>query len=349
MKDIAEDLGVSAVTISKVLRGHSDISRATTRRVMKRVKELNYQPNWIARSLVTKRTWIIGLVIPDLMHSFFAEIAKGVSLAIRPKGYHLLISNTEGDESVEKLEIETLMARRVDGLIIASRQSMGETDLFERLRSSGAPFILVERRVRGVDAPFVGWEQADLGTLATEHLFECGCRRIAHIRGPEIETGIGRMEGYRKALQRHGLEPSDDYIVSASYGDGTGYDAMKRLLSASPRPDGVFCYKDPVAACAIRAILEAGLNVPEDIAVIGVGNIQYSDFLRVPLSTIDQSSRLMGERAAELLMRLMDPSGDRGRKVILIPPKLLARDSTVGRLHSTSGEEPHTEGVFKNA
>jgi len=336
MKDIAKDLGVSAVTVSKVLRGHADISRATRRRVMKRVKELNYRPNWIAQSLVTKRTWIIGLVIPDLMHSFFAEIAKGVALAIRPKGYHLLISNTDGDEAVEKEEIETLVARRVDGLIIASRQRTGETELFERVRGSGVPFVMVERRIRDIDAPYVGWKQTDLGVMATEHLIERGCRMIAHIRGPEIETGIGRLEGYQKALERRGIQVPSSYIVSGSYGDGTGYDAMKKLLSLSPRPDSVFCYKDPVGAYAIKAILDAGLRVPEDIAVMGIGNVQYSDFLRVPLSTIDQSSRSMGQQSAELLMRLMDSSGRREPKVILIPPKLLARESTARELQLTN-------------
>ncbi len=229
MKDIAKDLGVSAVTVSKVLRGHSDIGPATRKRVMKRIKELNYRPNWIAQSLVTRRTWIIGLVIPDLMHSFFAEIAKGVSLAIRPRGYHLLISNTEGDEAIEKQEIETLVARQVDGLIIASRQGVGETELFERIRACGVPFVLVERRIRGIDAPYVGWEQSDHGVLATEHLIGRGCRRIAHIRGPQIETGIGRMDGYQRALELHGIKMSSSYVVSASYGDGTGYDAMKKL------------------------------------------------------------------------------------------------------------------------
>jgi LacI family transcriptional regulator len=301
---------------------------------------------------------MIGLVIPDLMHSFFAEIAMGVSLAIRPKGYHLLISNTEGDEAVEKQEIETLVARRVDGLIIASRQGAGETELFQRMRTCGVPFVLVERRIRGIDAPYVGWEQADHGVLATEHLIERGCRRIAHIRGPEIETGIGRMDGYQRALELHGIKLPSNYVVSASHGDGTGYDAMKKLLNISPLPDGVFCYKDPVAAYAIKAILDAGLRVPEDIAVIGVGNIQYSDFLRVPLSTIDQSSRTMGHRAAELLMRLMDPSGRREPRVILIRPKLVVRESTERGPHSTNAQYPlvgreeqgsATEGVSKTA
>jgi LacI family transcriptional regulator len=136
------------------------------------------------------------------------------------------------------------------------------------------------------------------------------------------------LEGYRSALARHGIKVPSSYVVTAAHGDGTGYDAMRKLLTINPPPDGVFCYKDPVAPFAIKAILDAGLNVPDDIAVIGVGNIQYSDLFRVPLSTIDQSSRLMGERAAELLLELMNSKRRHRPKSILIPPKLLARDST---------------------
>jgi LacI family transcriptional regulator len=289
---------------------------------------LNYQPNWIARSLVTKRTGIIGVVVPDLMHSFFTEIAKGIAATIRAKGYHLLISNSEGNPQIEKQEIETLLARRVDGLIVAPCQGAQQTEVFERAAASRIPYVLVERKIPNLDAHFVGWEQEALGFLATKHLIDCGCRRIAHIRGPEIETGIGRLEGYRCALENHHIRVPNSYVVRAADGDGTGYDAMRKLLNINPLPDGVFCYKDPIASYAIKAILEAGLKVPDDIAVIGVGNIQYSDMFQVPLSTIDQSSRLMGERAAELLLDLMSSKRHGRSKRILIPPKLVVRQST---------------------
>ena len=328
MKDIAQDLGVSLMTVSKALRNHSDISQKTRDRVLKRMRELNYQPDWIARSLVTRRTYLVGLVLPDLMHSFFAEVAKGVALKLQPLGYQVVISDTEEDGEIERRQVEVLVNRKVDGLIIASAQRNGRIELFQALRRNKIPYVLIDRLPAGVDAHYIGVNDADLGALATGHLIEQGCRRIGHIRGPALTTGLGRLRGYRRALARAGMEVRPDYIVSGEYGDTTGYDAMRQLLKASPRPDGVFCYNDPVAAGAVKAILEAGLRVPEDIAVIGAGNVHYSDLLRVPLSTVDQSSAAIGETAAELLSQCMQSKTPPAPKRTYIPPRLVVRDSS---------------------
>jgi LacI family transcriptional regulator len=144
--------------------------------------------------------------------------------------------------------------------------------------------------------------------MATEHLIEQGCRRIAHIRGPLIPTGTGRLRGYGRALAKHGLKARAEYVVSGQHSDGSGYDAMRQLLRLNPPPDGVFCYNDPVAAGAIKAVLEAGLKVPDDIAIIGAGNVHYSDYCGSPSSTIDQSSSaIRGQRpVAGQLYRVED-------------------------------------------
>ena len=328
MKDIAHDLGVSLMTVSKALRNHSDISQQTRERVLKRMRELNYQPDWIARSMVTRRTYLVGLVLPDLMHSFFAEVAKGVARKLQPLGYQVVISNSEEDGDVEQRHVEVLVNRKVDGLIIASAQRSGQMELFKTLERSQIPYVLIDRMVTGVDANYVGVKDDDLGAMATEHLIAQGCRRIAHIRGPALATGTGRLRGYRRALARHGMAVPPDYIASGQVGDSTGYQAMQGLLNANPRPDGVFCYNDPVAAGAVKAILEAGLKVPEDIALVGAGNVHYSDLLRVPLSTVDQSSSMIGERAAELLSECMEATTPPTPKRIFIPPRLIVRESS---------------------
>src|SRR5580692_9937912 len=323
MKDIADDLGVSLMTVSKALRNHSDISEKTRDRVLKRMRELNYQPDWIARSMVTGRTYVVGLVLPDLMHSFFAEVAKGVARKLQPLGYQVVISDTEEDGDVERKQVEVLVNRKVDGLIIASAQRKGKLEMFELLNTKKIPYVLIDRMLAGTDANYVGVKDDDLGALATEHLIAQGCQRVAHIRGPAVATGTGRLRGYRRALARHGITPNPAYITSGQYGDNTGYDAMRELLKTDPRPDGVFCYNDPVAAGAIKAILEAGLRVPEDIAVIGAGNVHYSDLLRVPLSTIDQGSSVIGETAAELLCQCMESKTPPEIKRIFLPPRLV--------------------------
>src|ERR1700758_5517328 len=152
MKDIADDLGVSLMTVSKALRNHSDISEKTRNRVLKRMRELNYQPDWIARSMVTGRTFLVGLVLPDLMHSFFAEVAKGVARKLQPLGYQVVISDTEEDSEVERRQVEVLVNRKVDGLIIASAQHNGQLELFKQLDRNKIPYVLIDRVLPGTES-----------------------------------------------------------------------------------------------------------------------------------------------------------------------------------------------------
>src|SRR5882672_2170748 len=224
MQDIARSLDVSVVTVSKVLRDQGKISVATRKRVMQRAKALNYQTNWIARSLVTRRTFTIGLLLPDFTHPFFAEIAKAIAETVRPHGYHVIISYFEENPQLEKSEAQSLLARQVDGLIIASAQSGAAA--FEHIQKRNTPFILIDRPIAGVRASFVGVDNQAMGQLATTHLIERGCCRIAHLRGPDIGIAKGRMEGYRRALAKHRLALPAGYIVDAGYQDESGHEAM---------------------------------------------------------------------------------------------------------------------------
>jgi len=328
MLDIAKDLKVSVVTVSKVLRNKGKISVATRKRVLKRAKELNYQTNWIARSLVTRRTYTIGLLLPDFTHPFFAEVAKAVAETVRPHGYHVVISYFEEDAALERNEADSLVARQVDGLIMASAQSPEHLELFEGIRRRKMPFVLIDRPIPGAHASFVGVDNQAIGKLATDHLIGQGCQRIAHLRGPALGIAAERLRGYRRSLERHGMTMPARYIVEARYEDSSGYRAMQRLLRTSPVPDGVFCYNDPVAIGAIKAITEAGLRVPEDVAVVGAGNVHYSDVLAVPLTTVDQGTRQIGSRAAELLLEQIGSKRTLRPKKILIAPKLVVRKST---------------------
>ncbi len=328
MKDIAKDLGVSLMTVSKALRNHSDISEETRNRVFKRAQKVGYQPNWIARSLVTRRTYMVGLIIPDLMHSFFAEVAKGVAKKLEPLGYQIVIFDSEENAEAEERQIDLLLARNLDGLIIASAQANGRTAVFQTLRNSKLPYVLIDRMPASMDAHYVGVKDDDIGVIATEHLIEQGCRRIAHIRGPAISTGTGRLRGYRRTLAKHGLKALAGYVVNGLHGDTTGYQAMRNLLGLTPPPDGVFCYNDPVAAGAIKAVLETGLRVPDDVAIIGAGNVHYSDLLRIPLSTVDQSSLAIGETAAEVLTQCIAAKTPPRAQHVLIAPSLVVRESS---------------------
>lgn len=337
MQDIAKSLHVSVVTVSKVLRHQGNISAKTRERVLRKAKQLNYQTNWIARSLVTRRTYTVGLLLPDFTHPFFGEIAKAVAETVRTRGYHVIISYFEEDPSIEKSEVEALLARQVDGLIIASAQSPDKPDLFQSIQTRDVPLVLIDRPFQRVRASFVGADNQAIGRLATEHLIAQGCRRIAHLQGPGKGIAAARLRGYRSALRTAKLRIRPGYIVQASYGDMSGYEAMRQLLRNQPLPDGVFCYNDPVAIGAMKAIMDAGLSVPGDIAVVGAGNVHYSDVLAVPLTTIDQGTHQVGKQAAELLIEQIESKRTLNPRKVLILPRLVIRQST---LRPTNGMRP---------
>jgi LacI family transcriptional regulator len=333
MKDIARDLGISQATVSKVLRDHPDIGEKTRQRVMQRVKELDYQPNPLARSLVTGRSYLIGLIAPSLLHPFFAEIARALSSAIRNQGYSLIVSSSEEDPDLESEEISRMLGRRLDALVIAS--SGTSIEQLQRMESKEQVFVLIDRDLAGLSANYVGINDEKAGRLATEHLIDMGCRRIAHIRGQDNSTGIGRFEGYRQALRHRGIPFSEDYVVRRNYVDTEttrqGMEAMKLLLDRDPRPDGVFCFNDPLAIGAMSTILDAGLRIPEDIALIGCGNLPNNDCLRVALSSIDQQSQLIGQRAAELVLSLIEAKQTPRARTVILEPTLVVRSSTQRR------------------
>ncbi|HZT31914.1 MAG TPA: LacI family DNA-binding transcriptional regulator [Bryobacteraceae bacterium] len=328
MKDIARDLGLSVVTVSKVLRDHPDIGPETRERVLKRMKELNYRPNLAARALVTGRSHIVGLVVPDLLHPFFAEVAKGLSSVFHTKGYNLVISSSEEDAELEQQEIEQLLARQVDAVLVASSQWSVES--FRRIEEQKTPYILIDRKFAGLRSNFVGVDDERVGALATEHLIEVGCRTIAHVGGPQVSTAVGRLFGYRHALMRRGVAVSPDYIVEREQRatDASGYQAMVQLLGLDPRPDGVFCYNDPTAIGVMKAILDAGLRIPEDVAVVGCGNARYADFLRVPLTSVDQQSEAIGDRAARLALSVIEAKTPQRPATVLLEPRLIVRESS---------------------
>lgn len=330
LKDIARDLGVSVVTVSKVLRGNSDIGEETRNRVLRRMRELNYRPNMMARGLATGRTYTIGLVVPDLVQPFFAELARSISAVLREANRALILASSEDDPTIEHNEIRTLLSRSVDVLLIASCQQNLKN--FYEIGDQRTPFILVDRNFPHLAANFIGIDDFRAGEMATEHLIQTGKRRIAHIAGKPIHPSTERLRGYRSALTNYRIKvPSHYVIVEAGLeekGDAVGYRCMQELLKSGAPPDGVFCYNDLAAIGAMHAADEAGLKIPEDIAFIGCGNVGYSPYLRHPLSTIDQSIAELGHIAGEMALNL-DRDSSLAPETRMIVPQLVVRSSTV--------------------
>jgi LacI family transcriptional regulator len=335
MKDIAQALGVSLVTVSKALRGHPDISRRTRERVEAKVKELNYRPNLAARSLVTGHSSLIGLIVPDLLHPFFADIARGLSLALREHGYFLVLSSSEEDPTLEQQEIEHVLAHRLDALVVASCQP--DATMLAETQAGETPLILVDRSFPGFSSHFVGADDYTAGKLATEHLIAIGCKRIAHIRGAQNSAGNRRYKGFVDTLQKHNRTLPPEYLVATRSADVDGKRhgaaAFQQLWGLPQRPDGIFCFNDVIAIGVETAAAELGARIPDQVAIVGCGNLHYDDAIRVPLSSIDQRSGEIGARVAKLILEIVaenashKTSTPEHRRVIL-QPKLVERASS---------------------
>lgn len=331
MKDIAAELGISTVSVWKAFHNHKEVGAATRERVLRRMKELNYHPNMAAQSLLTGQTYIVGLIVPDLVHAFFSEVAKSLSNALHREGFGLVISSSNEDEELENEEIEHMM-RRVDALLIASCQRFPRR--MRQVSDSRVPLILLDRKFATFGANFVGSDDIEIGAMATGHLVATGRRKIAHIGGANVSTSVGRLAGCKRVLAEKGIALPEGYVVKVATidhcGDVNGREAMEHLLKHRSIPDAVFCHNDSIAIGAMTAILERGLRIPEDIALIGVGNIRYAESLRVPLSTIDMSSDVIGENAARLALQLI-AGGKAQPKPIYIAPRLIVRASSAPR------------------
>ena len=329
MKRIAGELGVSITTVSKVLNNRADISEATRSRVLAKVEELGYQRNAVARSLSLRRSHTLGIVIPDLMHSFFVEIIAGIEPVASSRGYGLLLCSSSENPEKEQSELEMLRSRQVDGIVLASAHGSGITGLLQQLTKQWTTLVMIDRDDHpSVKCHRVLTDDERVGHLATDHLLDLGRRAIAHIGGPAIVHAKRREKGWRDALRARSIKPPDEWIVRGGFMESEGYQAMKRLLAVRPKIDAVFAANDPSAIGAMKAIWEAGLHVPDDIAVVGVGDIALGDLLRVPLTTVGWSRTDQGRHAAELMLNSLDEDNDAEPQRIIIPPRLIARESS---------------------
>jgi LacI family transcriptional regulator, galactose operon repressor len=291
--------------------------------------ELNYQPNMQARGLASGRSFAVGLIVPDLVHPFFGEFAKHLAGALRASGLALVLASSEEDPEIERQEMRTLLNRGVDVLVVASCQRIEKAEF---LTTGGPPILLIDRNIPRLKTDFVGSNDVLVGELATRHLIGLGRRRIAHIAGHGTSPAIDRLKGFRNALSIAGMKLTKSYVITRERfeerGDLAGYRAMQELLAQKHRPDAVFCYNDLSAIGAMQAAMQAGLSIPGDIAFVGCGNLRYADYLKVPLTSVDQSIERMGETAARRVLTLSAKPDD-VPQTSFIEPKLIVRRSTV--------------------
>ena len=326
LADIARALGVSKMTVSRAINNHPEISVETRARILEAAQRMNYRPNQFARALTTNRSYLLGVVVPDLMHSYFAEICRGIESVAKPLGYQNLICSTDEDAANEEDEIEALLPR-TDGLIVASSALPTETKFYRRLTRERAKLVLIDRQLEGLKCPMVTTDDVKVGLLATNHLIGLGHRRVGHLQGTAASTAQMRFEGYKKALLKNRIPFDASLVRECGFTEEDGYRSMKEWLATNHAPSAIFAANDPAAIGAMTAINEGGLRIPDDVAIVGGGNIHYGDMLRVPLTTVAWSTSEMGQNAARLLVAMVEGKKRPKETHIIVEPELVVRES----------------------
>lgn len=325
MRDVAREARVSVATVSRVLSGSDKVDPAMAKRVRSAARRLGYRPNRAARSLRKNRSMMWALIISDIRNSFFTDLAVAVEAVAEAAGYAVVLCNSEESLEKEARYIQLAAAERMTGVII-SPESSTETDV-AALGAAGVHVVTIDRRLPGsVDHVVV--HNIHGGELAVEHLVANGYERIACITGPtETTTGSERLEGYSRGLAKAGLEAFPSLIRSGDFREAGGYEAMRSLLALADIPTAVVVANHLMTVGALRAINEAGLAVPADIAIVGFDDTPWAPLLRPSLTTIAQPTYDVGSEAARLLLTRIEGYQGAVREVLL-QPSLRARASS---------------------
>lgn len=304
LKDLAALLGVNVATVSKALKDYPDISEKTKQRVRALAKKLNYLPDTQAGGLRGKKSFIIGLIVPEIVHFFFSNVINGIMNYVEENGYRLLITLSNNSTEREEKQLKLLFGAKVDGVLASLANENFKSDHFTLLSEYEIPVVLFDKVDDNLPYSQVIVDDEQGAYDATQHLIRRGCKRIAHIRGPlNPSNSIKRFEGYRRALNEMHL-PFDRKLVKVCnevvYKEG--YDFAKELLKHSSPPDGIFAVTDQVGVGAMNAVRDAGLSVPDDIKIVGFSDSLIAQTSNPALTTIYQPGYEIGETAAKLLI-----------------------------------------------
>lgn len=308
-KEVAAKLGISTMTVSRVMNKRSNVDEATRKRVLAAAQELGYRPNQIAKSLVLQKTHTIGVVVPEITHSFFPEVIRGIEEEVYRAQYHLILMHSAESVEREQDAIQTLESKLVDGILISTAQSVADFEFYRDVLRRGVPIVFFDRCVHNIGASCVSIDDEESAKRITNHLLDHGYTRLAHLSGPQhISIGVDRLNGFMRALSDRGIAVPADLIVEAGFHESGGYAAMMKLLDlpAAERPRAVVAVNDPAAFGAIRAILERGLRIPEDIAIVGFTDDIRAALMPSPLTTIRQPAFEIGRMAATKLIAVIE-------------------------------------------
>ncbi len=329
LEDIAKQAGVSRSTVSRVINNHPNVSDDVRERVHKVIRETGYQPNAAARSLVTQRSWMIGLVLPHSVSFFFTDpyyphLTKGIAQACNQFNYTLAFFLVGNKEDENKIFPRVSRKGQMDGVIVQAGHH-GDQEIIGRLVDSKMPTVVAGRPFRTQGVSYIDIDNVAAGYKVVKYLIDKNYHRIATITGPINSTvGMDRKEGYLKALTECGRDIDESLIAEGDFSEHGGYEAMQKLLSA--KPDAVFAASDVMAMGGMRAVREAGLNTPDDVAFIGFDDLSIATMSGVSLTTVRQPVVQFGEKAVEMLIDLIE-NGLQPPRRITMDTELIIRDS----------------------
>ncbi len=326
IRDVAERAGVSPITVSRVINDSGYVSDETRREVEAAIEELNYVPNILARSLRSKRTHTLALVITDVTNPFWTTIARGVEDKAVENGFSVILCNTDEDPEKEQSYLEVLLQKRVDGVIIAPVTSHGAN--LHSLSRLGVPYVVIDRRVEGMDTDLVTGDSVGGAYELTKHLIELGHRRIGIIAGPEqVSTADDRLAGYLKALEEFDIPVDEALIKRGQFNQEAGYELTKKLLELEERPTALFAGNNFIAIGALTALWELEVRVPDEMALVTFDEIPHLSAVYPFLTVAAQPAYDMGNIATELLLERLDGRREENREVVL-PTRLILRQSS---------------------
>ncbi|WP_422120920.1 ribose operon transcriptional repressor RbsR [Moellerella wisconsensis] len=326
MKDVARVAGVSTSTVSHVINKNRFVSESIIKRVNEAIDALNYAPSALARSLKMNRTNTLGMLLTASNNPFYAEVVRGVERSCYERGYSLILCNTEGDLNRMDHSLETLLQKRVDGLLMMCSEVQGPSPEILK-RYPAVPTVMMDWSPYGSEGDIIQDNSLLGGEIATRYLIESGFTCIACIAGPQDKSPAQyRLQGFKQAMRQASLVVPEDYIVVSDFEFSGGFDAMNQLLDLASPPQAIFAGNDAMAVGAYQAAFQRGISIPDDISIIGYDDIDLASYMIPPLTTIHQTKDELGKLAVEkLLYRLDNPDSE--STISVLTPKLIERQS----------------------
>jgi DNA-binding LacI/PurR family transcriptional regulator len=316
-------------TVSRAFNDKYDVKKETRELILMKAKEMGYKPNPMARKLLQKHSFNIGVIVPEFVNSFFSEVITGIQNVLMEKGYQVIIMQSNECAETELKNLLSMEDNMVDGVLISLTKETKNLTHLEDLIKQKFPLVLFNRINESLPIPKVVFNDYKWALFATEHLIEQGCKNIYHLSGPKhLMLTKNRIRGFERALEKHKLFSDESKVIETGFSIEDGERVMEQILKSNSIPDGIFAINDPTAIGAMKVLKKYGYKIPHDVAVIGFSNSKMAEVVEPSLSSVKQPTFEMGVAAARLLLQQLTSPEIIEPKTIVMEGKLIIRDSS---------------------